>query len=202
MISPLRRLLQGPFVVGSGSVLATTAALMYRRSLVEKFGGFRDDLPVIRVQPQKPAVARPRAVLARRLAERQTDRGGLARPRPVVGKATRGASRHLRSRRARPLRYFEAVELQRSLGMKLALHPRIAAPLARVSGCVRRGGSSASRAAEEMISVLQASAWYAQWTPPRRGITRNRMRSHSDWTKSERIFRMFRRLPPLAVPCM
>ena len=45
---------------------------MYRRSLVEKFGGFRDDLPVI-----------------------QDAR-------------------------------FEAVELQRSLGMQLALHPRIA----------------------------------------------------------------------------
>ncbi len=37
----------GPEVACATHVWATTAALMYRRSLVEKIGGFRGDLPVI-----------------------------------------------------------------------------------------------------------------------------------------------------------
>jgi glycosyltransferase involved in cell wall biosynthesis len=43
----LRALAEDPEVAGATHFWATTAALMYRRSLVEKIGGFREDLQVI-----------------------------------------------------------------------------------------------------------------------------------------------------------
>ena len=93
-------------------VWATTAALMYRRSLVEKIGGFREDLPVIQDArflfdaayhgarfahsphvgarlshlAAKPLATRPRAVLARCSVERhsRSKRCGEARRDPHV----------------------------------------------------------------------------------------------------------------------
>jgi glycosyltransferase involved in cell wall biosynthesis len=146
-------------------VWATTAAILYRRSIVDKIGGFRPDLPVIqdarflfdaayhgaRFAHSAHVGARYRILpgsLSRRDPARFSEdlllngqhietlwqaRGSLddARRKAVLGIYT-GAGRGLFSA-AHP-RYFEAIERQRKLGLRLPLHSKVAAPLARLVG--------------------------------------------------------------------
>ena len=105
------------------------AALMYRRSLVEKIGGFRLDLPVIQDArffvrrgtargavralaacrgalpgaAAEPVPPRPGPLLARRSAERDADRGDMAGARLPRRRSACGPGGHLQRRRTRPV---------------------------------------------------------------------------------------------------
>jgi len=146
-------------------IWATTAAILYKRSIVNKVGGFRPDLPIIqdarflfdaayhgaqfahsphlgaryRVSPQglsrrKPALfwcdvltnGQQIEVLWRAIAKLSA-RQQIALA-GIYNHAARGlfASGHPD--------YFEAVESQRRLEVQLPLHPRLAVPLARITG--------------------------------------------------------------------
>jgi len=146
---------------------ATTAALMYRRSLVEKIGGFRSDLPVI----QDARFLFDASFQGARFAhcphvgaQYRTQAGSLSRSNPArfwrdvltnakqieqlwsgkgLSAARRLALAEIYNTAARGLfgcgdpNYFEAVERQKKHSLKMALHPRIAAPLARTVGLAR-----------------------------------------------------------------
>ncbi len=144
------------------------AALMYRRALVEKIGGFRDDLPVIqdarfifdaayhgarfahsphvgasyRVQPQSLSRRDP-GRFSRDLLTNGTQIEALWRARGDLSHRQHDVLAGMYGLAARGLfaggcpEYFEAIEAQRRHGGRLTLHPRIAAPLARVFGLHR-----------------------------------------------------------------
>jgi glycosyltransferase involved in cell wall biosynthesis len=144
---------------------ASTAALLYRRSLVKKIGGFSADLPVIqdarflfdatfhgarfgrsdhvgalyRILPQSLSRRDPakfwRDVLTngKQIEALWSARGPLTpKQREALASIYDHAARGLVA--AEHGDYFEAVERERKLGVKLPLHPRIAYPLARSIG--------------------------------------------------------------------
>jgi glycosyltransferase involved in cell wall biosynthesis len=157
-------------------IWATTAAILYRRSIVDKIGGFRADLPIIqdarflfdaayhgaRFVHSAHVGARYR-VLPSSLSRRDPARFSqdvllngqqiqtLWRARSSFDDARRNAVLGIYNTAGRDLfaaghpSYFEAVDSQRELGLRLPLHSMVAAPLARLVGL---------RAARSLLSLV------------------------------------------------
>lgn len=146
-------------------VWAPPAALMYRRSLVNKIGGFRVDLPVIQdarflfdaafhgarfaFSDHVGALYRiQEGSLSRRDPARfwldcllnGTQIEALWQARGTLNKRYREALAGIYYHAARGLfqaespKYFEAVQRERALGVRLPRHSRIAPPIARAIG--------------------------------------------------------------------
>ena len=171
---------------------APPAAILYRRDLVKKIGGFREDLPTIqdarflfdaayygarfghafhvgaqyRIRP-KSLSRRDNGKFWSEVLINGTQIKSLWRVRGDLSGKHHEALRGLYNAAARGLfvsahpDYLPAIDHLRSLGGKLPLHPRIAAPLVRFMGLKRTRRILSSRwSLNQMISVLQASAWY------------------------------------------
>jgi glycosyltransferase involved in cell wall biosynthesis len=146
-------------------VWATTAAVLYGRSIVDKIGGFRADLPIIQDARFLFDAAYHGALFAHSAhigARYRVLPGSLSRHNPArfsedvllngqhietlwrarrsLDDARRKAILDIYNTAGRSLfsaghpRSFEAVELQRRLGLPLPLHTRVAAPLAWLFG--------------------------------------------------------------------
>jgi glycosyltransferase involved in cell wall biosynthesis len=167
-----------PELATATDVWATTAALLYRRSLVERIGGFRADLPVIQDArflfdasfhgahfAYAPHIGARYRVVEGSNSRRDPARfwrhvllngaqiEELWRARGTLDAARLEALAGVYNNAARGLfaaahpAYFEAVALQRKLGLSLPRHTRVAAPLAWAVGL---------RAARSIVSLLQS----------------------------------------------
>jgi glycosyltransferase involved in cell wall biosynthesis len=146
-------------------VWAPPAAILYRRTLVERIGGFRADLPVIQDArflfdaayhgarfAHAPLVGARYRICPGSLSRREPARfwedvlrsgrqiEALWRERGAFNPARRQAVHDIYTHAARGLfsaahpAYLSAVDAQRSLGLPLPRHTRVAAPLARLVG--------------------------------------------------------------------